>query len=423
MPATEPVSHTPAVRRSGRWVTLFALAWFGVWLAQLTPFQLTLPEQINDWLGIDAAAVPESSWHTSVLAFGTVSGISAVFALIAFPLTGSLSDRTRSRFGRRRPWILGGTALFAAGLVGLGFSHTIVALTAFWCVALTGFSATAAALTALISDQVPVNQRGVVSSWVSAPQAIGVIVGIALAAVLGWGHEMTYLLLAGLLIATVAPFALLLEDPPHPNTRSRLTVAAVVTDLWISPRRHPDFGWTLLGRVLVNIGNALGTSLLFFFLQFGLRVDDPETDMIVVTAAYMVFVIAGALVCGAASDRLGRRKPFVLVAGLMQGTAAVCLTLLANLPMTMVAAALLGAGYGAFLGIDQALATQVLPDAEHTGQDLGIMNIAMAVPQALGPLIGAAVVLVTGGFTGLFVVSAVFGIAGGLSVLCVRSVR
>lgn len=137
----------------------------------------------------------------------------------------------------------------------------------------------------------------------------------------------------------------------------------------------------------------------------------------------MVFVVISALVSGKLSDLVGRRKPFVLAAGVCQGAAAICIAAVADLPMTMVAAALLGAGFGAFLGVDQALATQVLPDAQHNGQDLGIMNIAMAVPQALGPLVGAAVVEATGGFTGLFVTSAVFGILGGLSVLLVRTVR
>lgn len=293
----------------------------------------------------------------------------------------------------------------------------------FWCLALTGFCAAAAALTALISDQVPVAQRGVVSSWVSAPQAIGVIVGIALVAALGWGHVPTYSLVAGLLVALVFPFVAWLDDPPVVAALPKLTPRTVLSELWVSPREHPDFGWTLLGRILVNIGNALGTSLLFYFLQFGLHRDAPETDMITVTAAYMVFVIVGALASGALSDRIGRRKPFVLAAGLLQGVAAICISVVANLPMTMVAAGLLGAGYGAFLGVDQALATQVLPDAEHNGQDLGIMNIAMAVPQALGPLLGAGVVVLSGGFTGLFVVSAIFGIVGGLSVLRVRKVK
>lgn len=117
----EATSPTPTTRVPARWIALFAVAWLGLWMAQLTPFQLTLPEQINDWLGI-GATVDAHNWQRSVVGFGVVSGISAVFALVAFPLTGSLSDRTSSRFGRRRPWIAGGTALFAAGLIGLGCS-------------------------------------------------------------------------------------------------------------------------------------------------------------------------------------------------------------------------------------------------------------------------------------------------------------
>jgi MFS family permease len=413
------VTTTATTRVGTRWIALFALAWTGIWLAQLTPFQLTLPQQVVDLLGTD-----DTQWRTSVTTFGVVSGISAICALIAFPLTGSLSDRTTGRFGRRRPWILGGVVVFAVALAVLGTRHGLVGLTVWWCVALTGFSAASAALTALIGDRVPVEQRGVVSSWVSAPQAIGVILGVALIAAFGLGSVGGNLLAAALLVACVVPFVLVVDDPPQiAHGRDAFTMRSVVADLWVSPREHPDFGWTLLGRVLVNLGNALGTSLLLYFLQFGLRVRDADGDLLVLTAVYMVFVIGAAIVSGALSDRIARRKPFVLAAGVLQGLAALVIALVASLPTTLVAAALLGAGFGSFLGVDQALATQVLPDADHTGKDLGIMNIAMAVPQALGPLAGAGIVAATGGFTALFTVSAVLGIAGGASVLRVRSVR
>lgn len=408
-----------STRVSTRWIALFALAWTGIWLAQLTPFQLTLPQQVVDVLGTD-----DAEWRTSVTTFGVVSGISAICALVAFPLTGSLSDRTTGRFGRRRPWIAGGVLVFAVALAVLGTRHGLVGLTVWWCLALTGFSAASAALTALIGDRVPVDQRGVVSSWVSAPQAVGVILGVALVSAFGLGSVGGNLLVAALLVVCVLPFVLVVDDPPHTaHGRGDLTMRAVVSELWVSPRAHPDFGWTLLGRVSVNLGNALGTSLLLYFLQFGLRVDDADGDLLVLTAVYMVFVIGAALASGVLSDRIGRRKPFVLAAGVLQGLAALVIALAASLPTTIVAAALLGAGFGSFLGVDQALATQVLPDADHTGKDLGIMNIAMAVPQALGPLVGAGIVAATGGFTALFTVSAILGIAGGVSVLRVRSVR
>jgi MFS family permease len=413
---------TPA-RVSNRWISLFALAWVGIWMAQLAPFQLSLPEQINDWLGL-GSELRQDNWQESVTTFGTISGMSALCALITFPMAGALSDRTTSRFGRRRPWILGGVLAFAVGLILLGLQDTYWGLAFCWCLALTGFSAASSALTAMISDQVPVDQRGVVSSWVSAPQAIGTIIGIAVLSVLALGFFAGYAVLAVLLILLVAPFLYFVDDAAVPqHDRARLTGRQLLSELWISPREHPDFGWTLLGRILVNIGNALGTSLLFFYLQFGLEVSDPEVSLLALTAVYMVFVIGASVMSGVLSDRIGRRKPFVLISGVLQGVAAVIIAVVPSLSTTLIAAALLGAGFGSFLAVDQALATQVLPDADHYGKDLGIMNIAMAVPQALGPLLGAWIVQATAGFTGLFVASAIFGVLGGLSVLQVRSVR
>ena len=117
------------------------------------------------------------------------------------------------------------------------------------------------------------------------------------------------------------PFLLHLDDPlPSDAGTGRLTVANIVSELWISPSKYPDFGWTLLGRVLVNLGNALGTSLLWFFLTFGLGVDDPDDDLLLVSAVYMLFVIASAFLSGALSDRIARRKPFVLAAGLARAS-------------------------------------------------------------------------------------------------------
>ena len=409
---------------SNRWISLFAISWLGIWLAQLTPFQLTLPEQVNDLLGLDGNNLAESQWHRSVIGFGIVSGISAIFALIAFPVAGSLSDRTTGRLGRRRPWIFSGVALFAIALVLMGFQHTWVGLAICWSLVITGFSVASSALTALISDQVPVYQRGVVSSWVSAPQALGVVIGVALVSLLGLSPVPAYLLVAVLLVLCTLPFALYLDDPPvGDHGLPSFNLRSVWDELWISPLRERDFGWTLLGRILVNIGNALGTSLLFFLLQFGLHVADPADKVLTLTLVYTVCVVIAALVSGRLSDRLRVRKPFVLGAGVLQGFAAIVIAIQPTLTSTAIAAGLLGAGFGCFLGVDQALATQVLPDAATTGKDLGIMNIAMAVPQALGPLIGAFVVAWFGGFTALYTASAIFGILGGLSVLRVRGVR
>ncbi|MES2094183.1 MAG: MFS transporter [Actinomycetota bacterium] len=402
---------------SGAWIALFALAWLGVWMAQLTPIQLLLPAQVE-------ARISAVSWVDKVVAFGIISGVAGGFALIAFPLTGALSDRTTSRFGRRRPWILGGALLFSAALILLGLQRSLIGIGIFWSLALIGFCVLTAALTAVISDQVPVSQRGFVSGWISAPQAVGTILGVLLVVVLVLSQVVGYTLVAVLLVLAVLPFVLRIPDAVLPRSaRSPLTLQSLIAGFWISPRRYPDFGWTLASRILVNFGNAFGTSLLLYFLQDGLKVPAATDVLLVLILIYMVFVVFASLVFGRLSDRLGRRKVFVVAAAVLQGIAALMLAFVPVLGVAMVAAGILGLGYGCFLSVDQALATQVLPDAHARGKDLGIMNIATAVPQAIAPLIGAFVVAALAGFQGLFVLSAVAALLGALAVLPIRSVR
>jgi len=155
----------------------------------------------------------------------------------------------------------------------------------------------------------------------------------------------------------------------------------------------------------------------------------------------MVFFIAAALIVGRVSDRIGQRKIFVYISAYLQAVAALLLAFVPQYAVAIIAAGILGLGYGAFMAVDQALATQVLPDSHSRGKDLGIMNIATAVPQAIAPLLGAVIVVVAAGvatgqsaggagfaganvgFGALFVASAVFAILGGLSIRPIKSVK
>ena len=416
-PAFTPFAE-PKRKVTAGWIALFATAWFGIWMAQLTPIQLLLPQQIDDLLS------PED-WTQSVVAFGIISGIAGACALLAYPITGALSDRTTSRFGRRRPWIFIGTLVFAAALFLLGIQTTIVGIGVFWSLALIGFCMLSAALTATISDQVPVNQRGFVSGWVSAPQAVGTVLGLALVIGLALNALTGYALMSVLLIVLVLPFLLVVPDEVLPKVlRPPFTVSALVKGFWINPIAFPDFGWTLLSRILVNIGNALGTTLLLYFIMFGLgRVDTAQDDLLALTGVYLITFIIAALGFGKLSDVIGQRKPFVYAAAYLQGLAALIIAFVPELTITFVAAGLLGLGYGCFMAVDQALATQVLPNSHTRGKDLGIMNIATTVPQALAPLLGAWLVALFAGFMGLFIVSALAAVLGGFAIVPVKKVR
>ncbi|MCU1598670.1 MAG: transporter [Glaciihabitans sp.] len=406
-------------------------------MAQLTPIQLLLPAQVEN-------VVKGAVWTDNVIAFGIISGIAGLCALITYPLTGALSDRTTSQFGRRRPWIVAGTLVFAVSLIVLSLQTSIGGVGVFWSTSIIGFCMMTAAVTATISDQVPVNQRGFVSGWISAPQAIGTILGLLLVVLLSLSQFVGYTLVAVLLVVLAIPFILTVPDQPLRNDqRPHGNLGTILQGFWINPIKHPDFGWTLLGRILVNLGNALGTTLLLYFLEYGLgqKSADAENNLLLLTLVYLVFFVIAALVFGRLSDRIGRRKIFVYIAAYLQAVAALILAFVPDFTIAIFAAGLLGLGYGCYMAVDQALATQVLPDSHSRGKDLGIMNIATAVPQAVGPLLGAVLVLwfaniasqgaaahsvtagQSAGFAALFTAAGILAILGGLAMIPIKSVK
>jgi MFS family permease len=404
----------------GLWTAAFAAAWVGVWMAQLGPFRVALPLQVADEVG------ESSSWTDAVLAFGVVSGIAGAFLIVSFPLAGYLSDRTTSRFGRRRPWILGGSVLFAGGLLALGLVHGIALVTVCWTLALIGFSMAASALTALINDLVPVRQRGRVSGWMSSPRAVGIILGAVLFTSVFATVTLGYVVLAVLLLVLVAPLLVLVKEAPiTPEQRPATSFAALLAGMWVSPRKHPDFAWTWVSGFLVNAGNALGTGLLLYFVAEGLGfgLDQARSAFLPLTLVYLVGVVVSALLCGWLSDRLARRKVFVIWGALVQGLSALILVFVTDYTATFIAGAVLGLGYGAYLAAGQALATQVLPDAHHRAKDLGIMNVAYQVPVAMAPLLGGVIVASVGGFSSLFLLAGVLAAIGGAVVVLVQRVK
>ena len=401
-----------------RWCWTFGLVWTGVWMAQLTPFQFVLPLQIA------AATTPgtDVDWLTGVVDFGAVSGISALCMALGLPAAGALSDRTHGPFGRRRPWIAIGVIVFAAALVMLAGQRSVVGIAVWWCIAMLGFSAVTAALTALIKDRVPHRQRGTVAGVMSMAQAVGLIVGLGSVAVLTLTAHVAYPLLAVLLCVCAAPFVLSSRTEPAAPRRQVVVDRNAPTTRQLL--RVHDFRWAMIGRVTVNLGNALATSLLIFFIQFDLGLADPNSALLSMTVAYIASVLSVSVLCGWLSDRVGRRKSFIVASAAVQATAAVILMCSDTVMSAVAAIAVIGAGYGCYMGVDQALGADVLPDAENSGKELGIMNVALTVPPAVSPLLGAGLVAVfAGSFDVLFAVSGVLIVAGGLAVLRVRSVR
>ncbi|HYF73129.1 MAG TPA: MFS transporter, partial [Nocardioides sp.] len=169
-----------------------------------------------------------------------------------------------------------------------------------------------------------------------------------------------------------------------------------VRGFWVSPRRHPDFAWAWITRFLVNLGNALGLLYLLYYLQDVIGVDKDEADdrVFLLTAIYAVVIMATTVVFGIWSDRTGKRKVFVTWSGVVGAMASLLLAVGQSWPAAVAAAVLMGVGYGIYTSVDFALITQVLPGAEDRAKDLGVINIANALPQVFAPFIAALILLV-----------------------------
>ncbi|MGW4498011.1 MFS transporter [Micromonospora sp. NPDC004336] len=417
-PASLPAAlaePTAPVRRG--WVALLSAANLGVWMAFFTPIQVLLPQQLERIAPADKEA-----------ALAVVTGLGALAAVLANPLAGALSDRTCVRlagreFGRRHLWTAGGAVLGAAALALLAQQRTVAGVALGWVAAQVCFNAMLASLAAAVPDRVPVAQRGGVSGWVGIPQALGLVLGVLLVTALVSGTTAGYLAVAAVVLLLALPFVALTADDPLPRAhRPALRPRALLASMWVSPRRHPDFGWAWITRFLVQLGNALGTLYLLYFLTDEVRHADPEGGLLVLILLYTAGLAATTVVAGRLSDRTGRRKVFVITAGGIMTVAALLLAVAPVWPVAVAAALLLGAGYGVYLSVDAALITQVLPAAADRAKDLGVINIANSAPQVLGPAISAPLVVHLGGYPALYAATAAVTVLGSVLVLKIRSV-
>ena len=385
------------------------VGWFG-------PLQILLARQAE-------AISPGSKENLLAL----VAGLGAAFSMFANPLWGALSDRTVSRFGKRIPWVATGSVLGAASLVLLGSASSLWLLIAGWCLVQTVLNAPYAALSAAIPDQVPVTQRGAAGGYFGVAQIMGVMIGTGLAVAgigLFGGTFGGYLVCALFVLVAWIPYAAVRRDTVLARTdRTPLDWGAFLRGFWLSPRRYPDFAWAWLTRFLINLGNAIALLYLLFFLQDEVGIQNPEQGVLILTVVNALTLLVAVMVAGVWSDRVGKRRVFVLWSGVIMGAAAMTLALWPVWPVALVAAAVLGIGFGAYTSVDFALLTQVLPAAVDRGKDLGVLNIASALPQVLAPVVAAPIVVSLGGYSTLYGASAVVGLVGAVLVYRIRSVK
>ena len=335
----------PKVPVKPSWIALLFGANIGMWLATYAPIQVLLPEQVaslHDHVGKNG--VPNGA---DAVLLSVVMGVGAIASLLANPVVGALSDRTTSARGRRPPWTLLCAAIGAAGIAVVAASPSVPVMAVGWFIAELGLGGMLATLTAALPDRVPVSQRGTLGGLIGISQMLGTVLGALIVTVFVTRMSTGYLTCAAILLADAGLFALRTpDDPLPPEFKPRLPVVAALRRLWVSPRRHPDLGWGWLTHFMINLGNDLGTLYLLYFLAEGAHYQDPQTGLLILMALYAVALLIAGVVCGGLSDRSGRRKPFVIGSAAVMALAAAMLATSPTWDMALVAAPLLGAGFG-----------------------------------------------------------------------------
>lgn len=401
---------TKPVTRS--WVSSVVLVNLGINVVIFAP--------INVLLGLQATAIDPGN-KEAILSLVTACG--AAVALVANPLFGALSDRTSSAMGRRSPWILAGAILGVASLLVLSGATSVGMMLLGWCALQASINAAYSSITATIPDRVPQAKRGAIGGLAAMGQTVGILLGAVVGFVISGNIAVGYLICAAALAVSVIPYLLKPNDPTLPKEfRKPFALGAFFKSFWINPAKHQDFGWAWLTRLIMNVGNQMTIVYLLFYLTDVVHHPDPAGGVLVLTGTYAVMVIISAVIFGPMSDRSGKRKIYVIFSSVVVSSSALIIAIFQTFPGAIVGAAVLGFGFGAYLAVDFALLTMVLPSARERAKDMGVINIANSLPQVIAPALALFAVTVLGSYTALFVVAAVIGLVGAFLVRNIRSV-
>ena len=436
---------SPARISTRRQLTL-ALFWFGISFVWGALFEVTLPFiLVPEHAGPGNPALVAASSKNTALSLLETGGL--IIAMLVQPAAGALSDRFRSRFGRRRPLIAVGVAGAAASLLLVAVSPVFLFLVGAYCLLQFFMNVAQGAYQGLLPDTVPDEQRGRASGWLGVATLGGNVVGVIVAGPLP-PRAACIVIAAVVLLTALITIAGVHEQPSldaapptaHESVRVR---AGRLREYFAEFARYPDFCWVVLSRFLIFTSLAgikrfaayyIDDQYRGHFTLFGWNVGSAQTATSVVLAVIILVGIATTYPAVRISDRVGRRR--VLVVSAVCGAVSFFLMFLATSLTQVVLFAIPSAlCFGGVVSVDWAFMADLAP-RRRAGKFLGFSNLATAGAQAaaptiLGPVIdavnahtaGAGGAPGTGGYRVLFVTGAIFFIAGALVLRRVRLTR
>lgn len=359
---------------------------------------------------------------------GTINGVGAVLSMFINVFIGSMSDRTRSRFGKRTPWIVIGAVVcglcfYATGLPTLGAGVGIA-----YCVSLIDLNMMIAPITAILSDRVPERDRGTASAAFGGGSVIGQGLGNLLASQfiahtnLGFAISGICLLLAGWLAMTVIPREKTNRDEP----KDAEPIWKVLVHTFTPPTKGAsDFWKAFVCRTGLLIAYQMITAYQLYILEDRIGQTKAQAGAVIATMSVITMVVSliATALSGPISDLIKRRKPPIVFACALYAIGIALAWAIPTPTGMLLFASVAGFGYGMYSAIDQALNVAVLPDKENAGKDLGFINIATCAGQALGSVCTTVCVAIGHGYDLVFPVAIVMTVVSACSAMLIKRVK
>ncbi len=399
-------------------MVLYTVANMVIGVGNIAIATILLPEHIALF-----APANQTSIFALILALGALAGV------LTNPIVGMFSDRTTWSLGRRRPWYIAGGLLTVLDILLMARAPSLLWLAIGFIVLVIGINMLLVTLSAILPDQVPVRQRATISALAGGPGVLlGGLVGQILVAQIFKGIPVAYTSLAITIAIMVALFLLVLREPPLPREYSQPLQLKQVSGM-LGPLGRREFALVWAARCLIFLGYTTVVNFMFFFLQNAVHYTTLFPGQTTAQGVSLFFavnvasIILASVVGGILSDRLQRRKPFVIAASVIMAVGLLLYALFPTWSMVLVGTVFLGTGFGIYVGVDLALASQVLPAAADRGKDIGIINAAIFVPMVLSPLVAGITLSLLHSFLALFAGLSVGALIASVLIVPVKSVR
>lgn len=398
----------------------FSLAYFLcslLWMSGLGIVSaVLLPQHLKDVVGPAQA--------TTI--FGIINAVTAIASLVSNLLFGNLSDRTRSRFGRRTPWIVGGGIVGGLTLFLTGVFDNVWLMGTMYCICMFGLNSIIAPVIATLSDRVPDDMRATISAFYSAGTTVGTSIGTLIGARF-ISVQIPGFVSAGILMG-IAGIATVIVWPHEKSSKDLPPVQGGFKEFIMSFRPPVkgarDFWLAFVGRTLLIFSYYMILNYQLYILEMyiGQGKKAAAATISVMSVITMIVGLVGSLTSGAISDKIGRRKLPVIVASALLAI-GYFLPWVMKTPFSMILfAGFAGLGYAVYGAVDQALNVDVLPSKKNAGKDLGILNIATTLGQTAGPIVTSALVAAAG-YKLVFPVAIVFAIVACIFIQMIRATK